>query len=167
MAIAFQLIGIESNLGQLPSTGKNYFLGSITVSAMGASPKAETAGPDHQLSEVVVKDFASVDVLPEFPGGMKGWGDYLQSSLKYPDELRKNKITGRVILSFIVLKNGSITDIKVLRGIGYGADEEAIRVVKESPKWKPGTSNGEPVNVAYTIPIFFQLPSATTEEKTN
>ncbi|MDP3468770.1 MAG: TonB family protein [Daejeonella sp.] len=167
LAIAFHLTGIESNPVLLPSTGKNYFIGSISVSAMGASEKVETSGPDYALSPVIIKDFASVDALPEFPGGIKGWGEYLQSTLKYPDQARKNKIMGRVILKFVVLKNGSITDIRVLRGIGGGADEEAIRVVQESPKWKPGMSNGEAVNVAYTMPIFFQLPSAAPEEKTN
>ncbi|MDP2336626.1 MAG: energy transducer TonB, partial [Bacteroidota bacterium] len=70
-------------------------------------------------------------------------------------------------LSFIVLKDGSITDIKVLRGIGGGADEEAIRVIKESPKWKPGLIKGEPVNVAYTMPIFFQLAGKAVEQKPN
>jgi len=168
MAIAFQLTGVESDLGILPATGKNYFLGSISISAMREPQKVETIGTNYMLSEVsVVNDFRNVDALPEFYGGMKGWGEYLQSALKYPDEARKNKITGRVILSFIVLKNGSITDIKVLRGIGGGADEEAVRVVKESPKWKPGILKGEPVNVAYTMPIFFQLASNAPAEKTN
>ncbi|MCF8452531.1 MAG: TonB family protein [Pedobacter sp.] len=163
LAIAFHLTGIENNSLTLPSTGKNYFIGSISVTALGISQAREIKG----FPLEVIKDFASVDVLPEFPGGMKGWGEYLQSALKYPEEAKKNKITGRVILSFTVLKNGSITDIKVLRGIGAGADEEAIRVVKESPKWKPGILKGEPVNVAYTMPIFFQLASNAPEEKTN
>ena len=168
MALAFQLIGVESNLGALPATGKNYFLGSISVSAIAGSQKAETTTSNSSSSEVfIVNNFTNVEVLPEFPGGMKGWGDYLQSALKYPDEAKKHNITGRVILSFIVLKNGSITDIKVLRGIGGGADEEAVRVVKESPKWKPGILKGEPVNVAYTMPIFFQLAPKASEEKTN
>ncbi|HQT22735.1 MAG: hypothetical protein B7X86_10925 [Sphingobacteriales bacterium 17-39-43] len=163
LAIAFHLTGIENNSLTLPSTGKNYFIGSISVTALGISQAREIKG----FPLEVIKDFASVDVLPEFPGGMKGWGEYLQSALKYPEEAKKNKITGRVILSFTVLKNGSITDIKVLRGIGAGADEEAIRVVKESPKWKPGILKGEPVNVAYTMPISFQLASNAPEEKTN
>ena len=165
LAIAFHLTGIENNSLTLPSTGKNYFIGSISVSALGIPQALTTKG--FAFSQEVIKDFASVDVLPEFPGGMKGWGEYLQSALKYPEEAKKNKITGRVILSFTVLKNGSITDIKVLRGIGAGADEEAIRVVKESPKWKPGILKGEPVNVAYTMPIFFQLASNVPAEKTN
>jgi len=168
MALAFQLTGIESNLGVLPATGKNYFLGSISVSAIGGPQKAGTTANNSSSSDLlIVNDFANVEVLPEFHGGMKGWVEYLQSALKYPDEAKKHKITGRVILSFIVLKNGSITDIKVLRGIGAGADEEAVRVVKESPKWKPGLIRGEPVNVAYTMPIFFQLASNPPAEKTN
>ena len=105
-----------------------------------------------------IKDFASVEVLPEFEGGMAGWSEYLSKTLKYPDEAKKNQIQGRVTMSFIVQKEGSLTDIKVLRGIGSGADEEAIRVLNESPKWKPGIQNGKTVNVAYVMPIFFQLP---------
>lgn len=167
MAITFQLVGIESNLGVLPGTGKNYFLGSITVSAYVGPQKVETTSNSSSSEALIVNNFGNVDLLPEFNGGMEGWGEYLQTALKYPDVARKNKITGRVILSFIVLKDGSITDIKVLRGIGGGADEEAVRVVKESPKWKPGILKGEPVNVAYTMPIFFQLATKVPEEKTN
>lgn len=167
LAISFHLTGIENNSLTLPSTGKNYFIGSISVTGYLSSQKVEASGTNHVLSQEVIKDFTSVDFIPEFPGDMKGWGEYLQTALKYPEEAKKNKISGRVILSFIVLKNGSITDVKVLRGIGGGADEESLRVVKESPKWKPGTSKGEPVNVAYTMPIFFQLPTADTEVKSN
>jgi len=167
MAITFQLVDMESTLRGLPATDKNYFLGSITVSALGGQQKTETTSNSSSSEALIVNNFGNVDLLPQFNGGMEGWGEYLQTALKYPDEARKNKITGRVILSFIVLKDGSITDIKVLRGIGGGADEEAVRVVKESPKWKPGISKGEPVNVAYTMPIFFQLETKVPEEKTN
>jgi TonB family protein len=76
---------------------------------------------------------------------------------KYPSMARENNITGRVIVSFVVEKNGDLTDIKVLRGIGGGCDEEAVRVLKTAPSWKPGIQNGRPVRVAYTMPIFFQL----------
>lgn len=162
MAIGFQLTGIASKTAVLPATGKNYFVGSIVVTGYKSVDKSDAASKNYQLSEVVIKDFASVEVLPEFPGGMKGWGEYLQKTLKYPAEARKNNITGRVILSFVVLKDGSITGIKILRGIGGGADEEAVRVVKQSPNWIPGEQNGRPVNVAYTMPIFFQLAAKTT-----
>jgi len=119
---------------------------------VGEAPKEVAVIEDNSI-----KDFASVEVLPEFQGGMAGWGKYLQKNLKYPPMARENNITGRVIMSFVVEKNGNLTDIKVLRGIGGGCDEEAIRVLKNAPAWKPGIQNGRPVRVAYTMPIFFQL----------
>ncbi|WP_395810114.1 energy transducer TonB [Daejeonella sp.] len=119
---------------------------------VGEAPKEVEVTEDNSI-----KDFASVEVLPEFNGGMAGWGKYLQKNLKYPPMARENNITGRVIMSFVVEKNGQLTDIKVLRGIGGGCDEEAARVLKNAPAWKPGIQNGRPVRVAYTMPIFFQL----------
>ncbi len=119
---------------------------------VGEAPKEVEVTEDNSI-----KDFASVEVLPEFSGGMAGWGKYLQKNLKYPPMARENNITGRVIMSFVVEKNGQLTDIKVLRGIGGGCDEEASRVLKNAPAWKPGIQNGRPVRVAYTMPIFFQL----------
>ncbi|MFA5243912.1 MAG: TonB family protein [Pedobacter sp.] len=119
---------------------------------VGEAPKEAAVVEDNNI-----RDFASVEVLPEFQGGMAGWGKYLQKNLKYPPMARENNITGRVIMSFVVEKNGQLTDIKVLRGIGGGCDEEAIRVLKNAPAWKPGIQNGRPVRVAYTMPIFFQL----------
>lgn len=104
-----------------------------------------------------IADFASVEVMPEFPGGQAGWGKYLEKSMKYPPIARENNITGRVIVSFVVEKNGELTDIVVVRGIGSGCDEEALRLLKNSPSWKPGIQNGRSVRVAYTIPIFFML----------
>ena len=119
---------------------------------VGEAPKQAEVTEDNSI-----KDFASVEVLPEFDGGMKGWGKYLQKNLKYPPIARENNITGRVIMSFVVEKNGQLTDIKVLRGIGGGCDEEAVRVLKNAPAWTPGKQNGRSVRVAYTMPIFFQL----------
>ena len=119
---------------------------------VGEAPKEAAVTEDNSI-----KDFTSVEVLPEFLGGMAGWGKYLQKNLKYPPMARENNITGRVIMSFVVEKNGKLTDIKVLRGIGGGCDEEATRVLQGAPAWKPGIQNGRPVRVAYTMPIFFQL----------
>ena len=112
-----------------------------------------------------VKDFSTVELLPEFIGGMAGWGKYLQSNLKYPAEAKSKNITGRVIMSFIVEKDGSLSEIKVIRGIGGGADEEALSVLQASPNWKPGIQDGRPVRVAYTMPIFFQLAAKPAEIK--
>lgn len=113
-----------------------------------------------------IHSFTSVDILPEFPGGEKGFRTYLSQNLNYPSLARENKISGRVFVSYVVEKDGSLTDVKVLRGLGYGADEEAVRILKNSPKWKPGMANGKPVRVQYTIPIIFQLTSATAQSAT-
>jgi protein TonB len=82
---------------------------------------------------------------------------FLGSRLRYPVRARENKVQGKVYIGFIVEKNGSLSDFKVVRGIGGGCDEEAIRVLKLSPIWKPGYANGKPVRTSYTLPITFQL----------
>ena len=117
----------------------------------------EPAGNSEVTEDNSIRDFASVEVMPEFQGGQAGWGRYLSKTMKYPSIARENNITGRVIVSFVVEKNGDLSDVKVLRGIGGGCDEEAVRVLKAAPAWKPGIQNGRPVRVAYTMPIFFQL----------
>lgn len=167
MAIAFQLLGMETKHvlpPPPPTNGKSY----LSVTVVGYSQVNNTDKDIIQFPppEKVV-DFSDVDNAPSFVGGMKAWAEYLQSNLKYPEEARKNNVTGRVIVSFTILKSGDITDVKVLRGIGSGADEEAIRVLKESPKWTPGMIKGKPVNVAFTLPISFQLAPKPSGEKTN
>jgi len=82
---------------------------------------------------------------------------YLSKNIRYPAVARENNTQGRVIVSFVCEKDGSLTDVKVARGIGDGCDEEAVRVIKASPHWKPGIQNGRPVRVAYSVPINFTL----------
>ena len=101
--------------------------------------------------------FTSVEQVPEFPGGLDAFSKFLTRNVIYPDQARHSGIHGRVIISFICEKDGSLTDVKVARGIGGGCDEEAVRVIKMSPRWKPGIQNGRPVRVAYNIPINFNL----------
>ena len=101
--------------------------------------------------------FTVVEEQPEFQGGMEGLGQYIHQSLKYPATAEKAKAQGRVFVSFVVTKSGEITDVKILKGIGFGADEESIRMVSTMPRWKPGRQNGKPVNVRYNLPINFQL----------
>jgi len=103
------------------------------------------------------KIFTSVEQVPEFPGGIEKFYAYLGKSIRYPAVARENGTQGRVIVSFVCEKDGSLTDIKVARGIGDGCDEEAVRVLRASPKWKPGIQNGRPVRVAYSVPISFTL----------
>lgn len=101
--------------------------------------------------------YTSVQQSAEFPGGINAFYQFLGKNLHYPPEARTSNIQGKVFLTFIVEQDGSLTDIKVLRGIGHGLDEEAIRVIKSSPKWTPGKQNGKPVRQQYTVPIQFTL----------
>lgn len=115
-------------------------------------------GPINQeATEDTNEIFTNVEVVPGFPGGLGQFGKFLEKNLRYPAIARENGIKGRVYCSFVVEKDGSLTDIKIARGIGGGCDEEAVRVLKNSPKWTPGIQNGRPVRVSYTIPIVFQL----------
>jgi protein TonB len=103
------------------------------------------------------KIFTSVEQVPEFPGGLDAFIKYLSRNIKYPAVARENNTQGKVFVSFVCEKDGSLTDVKVARGIGDGCDEEAVRVIKASPHWKPGIQNGRPVRVAYSVPINFTL----------
>lgn len=96
-------------------------------------------------------------VNPEFPGGVLGWNNYIKKNLEYPTRARKNNIVGRVMTSFVVNEQGKIVEVKVLNGIGGGCDEEAIRVLKNAPLWKPAYLKGKPVRTSYTMPISFIL----------
>lgn len=98
-----------------------------------------------------------VEVMPEFPGGMNAMITYLSKTIVYPKFERFNGITGKVILTFIVEKDGSISTIEVIKPATDGLNQESIRVLKGMPHWKPGYSNGEPVRVKMTLPIKFDL----------
>lgn len=101
--------------------------------------------------------FQIVEVMPEFPGGVDKMVDYLSNNIKYPEEAKEKGISGRVFINFVIEKDGSVNEAKVMRGIGGGCDEEALRVVKAMPKWKPGMMKGKPVRVSYMLPINFKL----------
>lgn len=101
--------------------------------------------------------FTVVEEFPEFPGGTGELMKYLAMNMKYPKDAHDNKIQGRVIVNFIISKDGTIKDPKVVHSVYPSLDKEAIRVVQEMPKWKPGKQRGEAVNVRFTIPISFRL----------
>jgi protein TonB len=98
-----------------------------------------------------------VDEMPVPPGGMEGWINYFKNNLKYPEAAKKNGIEGMVMLSFIVRSDGSVSDVAVLRGIGGGCDEEAKRLLANSPKWTPGKKENKPVDVEMKLPVQFKL----------
>ena len=101
--------------------------------------------------------FDVVETQPNPPGGMAGWNQYLSKNLKYPTQARRMGIEGTVIVVFVINTDGSIQDVEVLRGIGGGCDEEAVKVVQEAPKWEPGKQRGRPVRTRMRLPIRFKL----------
>jgi protein TonB len=117
--------------------------------------------PDGPGNEIIddgpAQVFTIVEQMPEFPEGEEGLFKYLSKNIKYPSMAKDNGISGTVYVTFVVEGNGQITDVKKLRGIGGGCDEEAIRVVKSMPSWKPGKQNGKAVRVQYNLPIKFTL----------
>lgn len=121
------------------------------------SPSSSEPVNEGSRYEGKLYDLGNVELAPEYQGGQKALGKFLGSRLRYPALARQNKIQGKVYIGFVVEKNGSLSDFKVIRGIGGGCDEEAIRVLKLSPLWKPGYANGKPVRTSYTLPITFQL----------
>jgi protein TonB len=110
--------------------------------------------PTIEVAEEVV-DFS--EVMPEPVGGMSAWNEYLSKNLKYPSAARRIGIEGTVYVSFVVEKSGEISNVQLLRGIGGGCDEEAIRVIENSPIWKPGYQRSRPVKVRMRVPIRFKL----------
>lgn len=107
--------------------------------------------------EEVDQIFLVVEEQASFPGGMGEWNSYLRKNLKYPRQATRMGIEGAVFLSFVVDKGGNISDIQVIRGIGGGCDEEAIRVLKNSPKWAPGKQRGRAVKSRMQLRIVFRL----------
>lgn len=115
---------------------------------------------DDEVEEVSVSDdkvFSIVETDPEFPGGMEALYQYLASNLHYPQLARDNGITGKVYVTFVVEKDGRVTNPRILRDIGGGCGDEAIRVVKSMPRWSPGKQRGKPVRVQFNLPVGFDL----------
>jgi protein TonB len=120
--------------------------GLTTVSAQ----KTVVAKKNQQVFDVVEK-------MPEYPGGQAALFEYLSTNVKYPADAEKQKIQGRVLVTFIVNTDGSITDIEVVKKAFPSLDAEAVRVISGMPKWIPGEQKGKKVRVKYTIPLSFNL----------
>ncbi|MHB8206099.1 TonB family protein [Mucilaginibacter sp.] len=118
------------------------------------------------ITDTVAKNdsqiFAAVEQEPSFMGGTDAFYRFLARNTVYPEAMRANNIQGKVIVTFVVEKDGSLSNVRALKGPGYGANEEAVRVVSLSPKWTPGYQNGKPVRVQFTTSLMFSLADATT-----
>lgn len=124
----------------------------VQITAAGEGPKQAVVVEDN-----TVYNFVSMENPPAYPGGIEKFYKFLGDNIKYPPMAAENNIQGNVFVSFTVEKDGSLTDIKIDRKLGYGTDEEAVRVLKLSRRWNPGMQNGKPVRVKYNIPIKFSL----------
>ena len=103
------------------------------------------------------KVFEVVDEMPSFPGGQSALFDFMAKNIKYPEVAEDNGIQGRVLVTFIVKKDGSLSDVRVAKSVDPSLDKEAVRVVKSMPKWIPGIEKGQYVNVKFTLPVTFRL----------
>jgi protein TonB len=119
--------------------------------------ESKTKEVDIQLDESSDNVFQVVEEAPEFPGGTQALLDYLRKNIKYPEECRKKNIQGRVMVSFIINKDGTIVEPEVVKGVDPLLDKEALRVISKMPQWKPGVQRGKPVRVKYTVPVNFRL----------
>ena len=121
------------------------------IAAQHADAEIEIVESDEEEAFMVVED------MPEFPGGTAGLLEYLRANIRYPAGCKENNIQGRVLVSFVVEKDGSISNTEVVKSVDEELDAEALRVVSKMPNWKPGTQRGEAVRVKYTVPINFRL----------
>ena len=137
---------------------------AIAIGSFDVKGNDEAAGEVLKAKEVIAQEapveekvFDVVEQMPQFPGGDAALFEYLSTHIKYPTIAEENGVQGRVIVTFVVERDGSITDVKVVKSVDPSLDKEASRVVKGMPKWIPGKQNGAPVRVKYTVPVTFRL----------
>ncbi len=133
---------------------KNLFLRVCLLVALVVLPSEVMYA---QKVQVTQKVYDVVEEPPSFPGGAGAMLSWLQNNVKYPTEAVKNKVEGRVVVQFIVEKDGSVSGVQVVRSVDPLLDREAARVVGSMPKWTPGKQKGKPVRVKYTVPIVFKM----------
>ena len=131
---------------------------TLAVATLAAAQTPRVTENEGQQTATVDEEpiFVEVDQDPEYPGGIEALYQFIASNIKYPGG-PETCVTGRVIVSFVIEKDGSITNAKVVRDIAEGFGDEALRVVKLMPKWKPGRQNGKPVRVQFNLPVNFSM----------
>lgn len=137
---------------------------AVAIGSFDVKGNDEAAGEVLKAKEVIAQEkpveekvFDVVEQMPQFPGGDAALFEYLSNHIKYPTIAEENGVQGRVIVTFVVERDGSITDVKVVKSVDPSLDREASRVVKGMPRWIPGKQNGSAVRVKYTVPVTFRL----------
>ncbi|WMN05919.1 energy transducer TonB [Marivirga arenosa] len=113
--------------------------------------------PDEKVEDNTVYNSGALEFAPKFNGGIEAFYEYISESIEYPLYEQKRNIEGRVVLTFVIEKDGSLTDVEILKGVSKGIDEEAKRVIENAPKWEAGRQRGRAVRVRMNIPIYFRL----------
>lgn len=132
---------------------KRFFLMAIAACMMTLGAQAQVQKGNTAPQDV----FDVVEEMPQYPGGMQAMLSFLQENITYPKDAQEKKISGRVLVTFVVEKDGSISNVETVKSVFPSLDEEAVRIVKAMPNWKPGKQNGKVVRVKYTLPISFSL----------
>jgi len=168
--VSFQL-PVTFKLDQMNNEHKTIVRTVIAEDESGKhSTKSSTATyPDEPIKDNMKPDkngvYQIAEEMPQFPGGEKALMEYIAKNLTYPQEARDKGVEGRVFIGMVIEKDGSVSNVKVLRGISQECDAEAVRVISSLPKWKPGKMKGEPVQVSYQIPINFKLAEKQPKKK--
>ena len=156
---------LERELEKRQRLGKAAVVAGLSVGLLGASQVALAQQPDTLRMDTIQKEVIEdgelfgciVETMPSFRGGEQKLFEFLGNNLVYPKKAKEAGIEGQVFVEFYIERDGTVCDAKVLRGIGYGCDEEALRVIGLMPKWYPGKQRGKAVRVRYTLPINFKL----------
>jgi TonB family protein len=128
-----------------------------STDSIAPPPPPPPPPPPTEIPSAGDQIFTVVENMPQFPGGEDARVKYMAKNLLYPESAIKNQTEGTVYVSFVVEKDGSVNEVKILRGVGGEIDSEAFRVVKNMPKWSPGLQNGQAVRVQFTLPVKFKL----------
>lgn len=136
-----------------------------TTTRNPATPKTPPAKTITKDKNPDMSGYKVAEQKPEFPGGQEAMMEYLRAHMKYPDAALKANVEGVVIVRFMVNKEGALNSVVIVKGIGFGLDGESVRLVKDMPKWKPGIQNGEPIEMAQTIEIKFDLAAAKSGKR--
>jgi protein TonB len=146
---------------QQAQAGETTQLGDVNAGEIVVDPSAGTGKPREAVVEIkpsqADETFLAVEQMPEFPGGPAALRAFLEKNIRYPAQAARGGIGGRVYLRFIVGPDGRISDVVITKGLGFGCDEEALRVVKAMPRWTPGRQSGRAVRTQFTLPIVFAL----------
>jgi len=146
----------KAAIGTVTQSGTGTNLASVPVEGNGDGTGI-SAGSGTGTENTEIMEMGGVEIYPEFEGGMKGWSKYLERNLRYPAIAQEKGIKGKVFVSFVVEKDGSISNVILIKGVDSSVDEEAMHVIKKSPKWRAGIQNGIKVRVRFTMPISFTM----------